>query len=534
MTNQTLVFRNLLARISKSAMLAVTLLWASELMAQKPSLNVVQFGAIGDGKTLNTHALQAALDSCDKRGGGAIVIPAGKFLTGTLMLKSNLRIHIEAGGELIGSPHLNHYNPSHRHLLYGKNIQNFSISGKGVINGNGSSFFDDKFNALDRPVPFILLEDAEDISIKDVRIESSPAHTLVLSGCNRVMVDGITILNDKRSPNTDGIDITSSSNVMISNCIISTGDDAICLKTYHPESDKGDDVAVPTLRHSTKTTENITVTNCIIESDDGALKLGTGSGTAIRYCSFNNIIIRNSRYGIALFMKDGGVYEHLQFSNIQIHTGSRHATEYPMFIDVEKRENSGQYGTIQFVSFKGISMQTRGNCLIAGQKDAPLKHFSFEDITLLVQSPIDVARFKKPRGNKKLSEIVGSSDFAAIPSHLTFGHAEHLTLKNITVIANSDSIARHAISFHATRDVKLCDFKYHASASPSVVLISNSSDITLEENQSTLSPFLTIEGDFQGELLLLGNRVKSPKSAFQFPKPRTHYRVIEQNTIEIN
>jgi hypothetical protein len=515
------------------ALLLALLSFTSSLVAQKPSLNVAEFGAKGDGKTLNTRALQAVIDSCEKRGGGAIVIPAGKFLTGTLTLKSNLRIHIEAGGELLASPNLQDYNSAHRHLLYGKAIQNFSISGKGSINGNGTAFFDNNFNALDRPVPFIVLEDAEDISIKDIKIENSPAHTLVLSGCNRAVIDGITILNDMRSPNTDGIDITSSSNVMISNCFISTGDDAICLKTYHSESDKGDEIALPTLRNSNKPTENVTVTNCIIESDDGALKLGTGSGTVIGYCSFNNIIIRNARFGIALFMKDGGVYEDLHFSNIQIQTSSRHATEYPIFIDVEKRENSGKYGTVQFVTFKGITMHTRGNCLIAGQKDSPLKNFSFEDLTLIVQEAVDVARFKKPRGNKRLGEIIGSSDFAATPSHITIGHAEHFTLKNIEVIVNGNSNPRHAISFHNAHTVALTDFKYRASKALATVLLDNSADITLARNISSTSPFLEVKGDFQGDLLLFENRVRNPRSAFQFPKPRSRYNVVERNTIEL-
>jgi hypothetical protein len=514
--------------------LTVAACLTEHLHAQKPSLNVVDFGAIGDGKTINTRALQAAIDTCEKRGGGAIVIPAGKFLTGTLILKSHLRIHIEAGGELIGSPNIRDYNAAHRHLLYGKQIQNFSITGKGIINGNGNTFFDDNFNPLDRPAPFVVLEDAEDISIKDIKLENSPAHCLVLSGCNRVVVDGITILNHMRSPNTDGIDITSSSNVMISNCFISTGDDAICLKTYHPESDKGDDIAVPTSRHSTKPTENVTVTNCIIESDDGALKLGTGSGTAIRYCSFNNIIIRNSRFGIALFMKDGGVYEHLHFSNIYIQTASRHATEYPIFIDIEKRDNSGNYGTIRHVRFSGIDMHTRGNCLIAGQKDSPLYDFTFENLSLHIIAGVDVSNFKKPRGNKRLGEIAGSSDFANIHAHLTIGHAEQLTLKNISVVSSTDTHPRHAVGIFSSREVQISELTYQTHTSLASVLVTQSENITLERCRSLFSPLIKIEGDIQGSLYLLDNRVKSKKSALQLPRPGTHARIVEHNTLETN
>ncbi len=504
----------------------------SDALAQKPSLNVVDFGAKGDGKTLNTRFLQAAIDSCEKRGGGAIVIPAGRFLTGTLFLKSNLRIHIESGGELLGSPNLADYDKTRKHLLFGKDIQNFAITGKGVIDGNGKCFFDEKFNALDRPAPFIVIEDGEDLSIRDVKLQNSPAHSLVFSGCNRVVVDGVTILNEMRSPNTDGIDITSSSNVMISNCFISTGDDAICLKTYHPETDKGDDLAVPTRRNSDKTTENVVVTNCVIESDDGALKLGTGSGTAIRYCSFSNIVIRNARFGIALFMKDGGVYEHLRFSNIQIQTASRHATEYPIFIDIEKRDDDGKYGAIRSVRFSNIDMQTRGNCLIAGQAASPLEDFTFENITLRVQNAVDVSKFKKPRGNKKLGDVKGSSDFAAIPAHFTLGHAKSVVIKNFRLWSDEPSAARHAIALINAHRSKLIEFETLAPQRPlAAILLMNSGDCSIERSASDASPFLKVEGDWTGQLRLIANRVQDAKDAFLLPKSVSRKQIIEQGTM---
>ncbi len=508
--------------------------FAPTLSAQKPSLNVLDFGAKGDGKTLNTRFLQAAIDSCDKRGGGAIVIPAGKFLTGTLFLKSNLRVHLEAGCELVGSANLADYDTRHKHLLYGNDLKHFSLSGKGTINGNGTCFFDNAFNALERPAPFIVIENSEDISIKDIKIENSPAHTLVFSGCNRVVVDAITILNDMRSPNTDGIDITSTSNVMISNCFISTGDDAICLKSYQSENDKGDELALPTLRHSDKATENVTVTNCIIESDDGALKLGTGSGNPIRYCSFNNIIIRNSRFGIALFMKDGGVYEHLQFSNLHIQTSSRHATEYPIYVDVDKRDNRGRYGIIRHVRFSEIDIQTRGNCLIAGQAQSPLVDFTLERITMRVENAVDVSNFKKPRGNKKLGEIAGSSDFANVPAHFTVAHAEDVSFNHLRISDNSTANARYGIAFQHLRGGTLSELSYNSPNARACILLTDSEHFAIERCRSSVMPFLNVLGNFAGRLLLIGNAVGNPKTAFQFSTPALRKQVIEQHTLQLN
>ncbi len=497
--------------------------FAPTLSAQKPSLNVLDFGAKGDGKTLNTRFLQAAIDSCDKRGGGAVIVPAGKFLTGTLRLKNNLQLCLEAGAELIGSPNITDYDSAHKHLLYGVGIANFSLTGKGIIEGNGKAFWDEKYNPLDRPAPWILLEDATDISIRDVKLQNSPAHVVALIGCNRVVVDGITILNDMRSPNTDGIDITSTSNVMISNCFISTGDDAICLKVSDGTRNAAVSDDVGGDKGKDKPTENVVVTNCIIESDDAALKLGTGSGTRISHCRFSNCIIRNTRFGIALFMKDGGVFEHVDFSNLTIETRSRHATEYPIYIDVEKREETGRYGKIRDVKFSGLDIATRGNCLIAGQPDAPLENITLENITMHVAQGVDVSTFKKPRGNRKLGDIKGSLDFASIPAHITIGCAQHVILKNVRIVSENSTFDRHALYFNKVGNIRIDEFIGHQSpvnGSLPLILLVDSGDCTIQNSTAlpNTATFLKADGTFSGRLSLLMNNFLDAKNAWLLPK----------------
>ncbi|KER09558.1 MAG: hypothetical protein HY22_10645 [[Candidatus Thermochlorobacteriaceae] bacterium GBChlB] len=497
--------------------------FAPTLSAQKPSLNVLDFGAKGDGKTLNTRFLQAAIDSCDKRGGGAIVIPAGKFLTGTLFLKSNLRVHLEAGCELVGSANLADYDSAHKHLLYGAGIANFSLTGQGVIEGNGKAFWDEKYNPLDRPAPWILLEDATDISIRDVKLQNSPAHVVALIGCNRVVVDGITILNDMRSPNTDGIDITSTSNVMISNCFISTGDDAICLKVSDGTRNAAlsDDVGGD--KGKDKPTENVVVTNCIIESDDAALKLGTGSGTRISHCRFSNCIIRNTRFAVALFMKDGGVFEHIDFSNLTIETRSRYATEYPIYIDVEKREESGRYGKIRHIKFSNLNITTRGNCLIAGQPDAPLEHLTLEGISMHVAQGVDVSTFKKPRGNRKLGDIKGSVDFASIPAHITIGCAQKVAVQGVSIFAENTVVDRHGLCLNKVRDIQIEHFTGRQAkddGSLPVILLIDSGDCLIRNSTAlpNTATFLKADGAFSGRLSLLMNNFLDAKNAWLLPK----------------
>lgn len=253
--------------------------------------------------------------------------------------------------------------------------------------------------------------------MSSVKLIDSPAHVLVFEDSRQVIVNGIRVYNAPLSPNTDAIDIKDTRNVTISNCHLTSGDDIICLKS---EED---------------TVENILVTNCILSSDDAALKMGTGSRAAIRNCQFSNITITQSRYGIALFMVDGGTYENCTFDNIIIETASRHSTDYPIYIDVDKRNANSQLGTVRDLSFSNFIIHSRGNILVAGQKDAPLQSLSFKNIRFQLADLVDLSTLKKkPRGNKSFPTLPDMDDFSKVGAHFTFGHINGLYLEDIELI----------------------------------------------------------------------------------------------------
>ncbi len=406
--------------------------------------NIVDYGAKGDSITLNTTAIQKTIDVCADAGGGTVLIPGGKFLTGTLRLRSNITYHFENGASLIGSGDINHYNKPEgesnimlisqqqkpqnetlRVLLDGTGVENVTFSGQGVIQGNGDKFWDKEFKALDRPEPWISFRAARNITIRDVQFQNAPAHVLRFANSSHIVIDGIKIINHPQSPNTDGIDIVDTQNVMISNSFISTGDDAICLKT-----DTGGLV------------ENVVVTNCIIESDDAAIKFGTGSASVTRYCTFSNNVIRKSRYGISMFMLEGGTFAHNRFSDLIMTGGSRHKHEYAIFIDVDKKRPTDNYGVIRDNVFNNLTIVTSGKVMITGRPEVPIENLQLTNITMRIEGEADFSKASKPRGNKNFPKLETSIDRSSIPAHLTLAHIEGLKLFNVNLNSDSNNVRK--------------------------------------------------------------------------------------------
>ena len=222
--------------------------------------NVNDFGATSDGESFDTQAIQAAIDKCSEMGGGTVYFPPGKYLTGTLVLKSNVTLYLEANAIILGSKDINDFHPPH--FFYAKNTENISIVGRGVIDGQGDFYWKGKERPFNRPGVMVLLEDSRNVLIEGITIQNAPHWTIFVLKCERVNINGISLLNDLAAPNTDGINICASSKVFVNNCYVQGGDDCICLKSYYKE----------------KPTENVTITNCVVMSDDAGIKGNHGNG----------------------------------------------------------------------------------------------------------------------------------------------------------------------------------------------------------------------------------------------------------------
>ncbi len=396
-------------------------------LANTQVYNIRDFGADPTGEKLATSAIQAAIDACHQNGGGQVYFPAGAYSSGTLVLSSHIELHFSSGAMLLGSTDLTQYDSLHPHLLWASDATDIVLSGTGRIDGNGEAFFDKSgegwgdtggsWAALARPRPWLVFERCQQLRFENITLQNSPAHVLDLTACRFVYIDGIRIVNSFLSPNTDGIDIRDTRDVIISNCYIRTGDDAICLKSHRD------------------TVQNILVNNCYLSSDDAAIKIGTGTAKAVRHCHFSNIIIDSTRFGIALFMLDGGENAYCTFDRIFIKGRSRHTIEYPIFIDIDQRYPESPLGKQSHLTFSDMQIFSRGKILIAGQEKAKLQEIELRNITFFRNESIDFKRInRKPRGNRTLSPIPASKDLSGRPATFSFGYIDGLYLENVRLI----------------------------------------------------------------------------------------------------
>jgi polygalacturonase len=289
------------------------------------------FGAVGDGRTKDTNAVKRAIDACTAAGGGIVYLGPGTYLCGTIVLKSNVTLYLEAGATVLGSGDINDYKPNH--LIFASGVQNVGLAGPGKVDGQGSEFWvrsrrppvsEDKewsdaihldwTHTPKHPSPMVEFEDCTDVRISDVFLCNAPGWTLRPFNCNRVQIRGIVIKNPVYSPNSDGIDPTCCQDVVISDCIIDTGDDAICLKS---ESLNGAPVRL---------SRNIVVTNCVLTGCCNGFKFGTPTYGGFENITFSNSVIYNDEValpsrviaGIQLSAVDGGWVEGIVISGIQM------------------------------------------------------------------------------------------------------------------------------------------------------------------------------------------------------------------------
>lgn len=404
--------------------------------------DITAYGAVADGKSQNARAIQDAVDHCAAGGGGVVAVPRGRFLTGTIILKSNVTLRLAQGAVLLGSPKLEDYNPPH--LLYAEDAENIVIEGEGTIDGNGRQFWDESFRPKPRPNQMLRLMRCRNIRIRGIRIRNTANWGIHPVLCDGVYIQGISMVSDMRGPNTDGIDPDSSRNVFISDSYIDSGDDAICLKS---SKDRGAGVPV----------ENVTITNCILASEDTAIKIGTRSDGDFRNIVVSNTVIFGSRYGIGFYVKDGATVEGVRFSNLTIDTSADHFTrttgvkrswsEYPIFLDLEKRGPESPAGRIRDVVFEGISIRGEGRVVVAGMPDRPLENLTFRNIAMRVTGFENIEKERKPRGVKDMPPAPREADYAPAPAAFVFAHIRGLDLENLKVVWDTGTARadRHAI-----------------------------------------------------------------------------------------
>ncbi|RPI81262.1 MAG: glycoside hydrolase family 28 protein [Chloroflexi bacterium] len=285
-----------------------------------PFVNPRNFGAAGDGVTLDTCALQAAIDSCAGQG-GTVWIPPGNFVTGSLFLHSNLTLYLDAGATLLGSENPDDYpiiesrwegahQLTYAPLITGQNLNHITISGQGTIDGRGEVWWSAyKSKSLSYPRPrLISFADCRNVLIEGITAINSPAWTINPVRCENVSIRGLKIFNPADSPNTDGINPDSCRLVRISDCHVSVGDDCITIKA-------GTQYEHPELRAACR---DITITNCTLERGHGGVVIGSEMSGDVQNVVISNCILIGTDRGIRLKSRRGrgGTVENIYVSNL--------------------------------------------------------------------------------------------------------------------------------------------------------------------------------------------------------------------------
>lgn len=366
---------------------------------------ITDYGAVGDGKTLNTAAIQNAIDACTSAGGGRVVVPAGRFLSGTICLKSNIDLHLKSGAELISSlePHdtpdlMGDFEDDNRDtgweggcFLLARHAENVTISGYGRIDGRGREvFFEDADDGGSHESPLKVrgyrprmsfLEDVKNLTVKDVTFFDAAFWTLHMAGCRNVLIDGIRIENNERGPNNDGIDPDCCQDVIIRGCNIRCADDAIVVKTTAPMTKKYGPCA------------NILISNCILRSHSSALKIGTETWGDIHHVTMSDCVLDNCTRGIGIWSRDGGhihdiMIHHISGSTRRYRDRIRQDSEVvvwwgkgePVFLSATPRAGVDRMpGVIDSVFMDHLYITCEGAIMIAGEKACPIRDVSIRD-----------------------------------------------------------------------------------------------------------------------------------------------------------
>lgn len=286
----------------------------------QPVFSIRNYGAVGDGQTLDTPAIQATIEAYSQAGGGTVYVPAGNYVTGSILLKNNVTLYLDAGAKLSGSQEVADYpavdsrweganRKTHAPLIGGDGLENVAVVGRGTVDGRGAFWWKMlREHSLDHPRPrLISFSRCTNVLIEGITLTNSPSWTIHPFNCENVTVNKVTIANPANSPNTDGINPESCRNVHISNCHVDVGDDCVTIKAG-TEHDRG----------RLFPCENITVTNCTMVHGHGGVVIGSEMSGDVRNIVISNCVFMGTDRGIRLKSRRerGGVVEDIRVTNV--------------------------------------------------------------------------------------------------------------------------------------------------------------------------------------------------------------------------
>lgn len=427
--------------------------------AAAADFDIRNYGAVSDTTRLSTEAVQRAIDDCSAAGGGRVVVPAGSYKIGTIVLKSNVNLHLEHGATLYGSRNLADYRrlkPDYLslrtqtetvQLVYADKATNVVIDGYGTIDGRGGSFKKLSWNdeGITRPhlLRFIC---CSDVVVKDITLRNSGCWMQHYLACDRVRIDGIKVFN-RNNYNNDGLDLDGCHDVVVTGMMSDSDDDGITLKSTSP-----------------RLCENITISDCVVSSHCNAVKLGTETNGGFRNINIRGIVVKPSAdqstqfFGrprgisaISVEMVDGGVLENVSVSDVTVE-----GTESPIFVRLANRAR-GYYegqridsvGRLRNVYINNVRVHNAGptGCSVTGLPGHPVCNVTLSDITIEHSGGCTEV---PAMPEEKAAEYPEATMWGLLPAKGFFiRHARGVVLDNVVVRTASPDVRQDVVKIDA-------------------------------------------------------------------------------------
>ena len=386
--------------------LALVLAWLAPTGARSAAQRfpISEFGAVADGKTLNTAAIQKAIDHAETAGGGVVEIPAGTFRSGSIFLKRGVELWLAEGAVLLGSTDIadypkretrieGHFEPWRMALVNAQGLERVRIGGRGRLDGNGVPFWaafwqrrkeNPKCTNLEVERPRLMFIDrCRDVRIEGLALQDSGFWNLHLYRCRGVVIEGLRItipsaVNGLRGPSTDGIDVDSSQDVTIRRCYISTNDDNIALKgSKGPFADKDAD---------SPPVENILVEDCEVGEGNGLITCGS-EATIVRHVTVRRCTISGRATLLTLKLRPDTPqhYEHILMDDITLTGGEGggrllNVAPWTQFFDLKGQPPPKR--TVNDVTIRNVRGAFRSLGTLRGNPGDALRDITLENIDL--------------------------------------------------------------------------------------------------------------------------------------------------------
>jgi polygalacturonase len=407
---------------------------------------VSDYGAIGDGITLNTNSIQKAIDQCALEGGGRVVFGPGSFLSGTLVMKDHVELHVTKEALLLGSTNPGDYPEMvtayrfygdewvKQSLIFGANLEDIAISGEGVIDGQGEAFQVTTKLKPDRyrNRPFLIrFTECSGVEVRDVTMQNSAMWMQHYLACDKVLIENIKVYNHCNK-NNDMIDIDGCRDVVIRGCVGDSDDDALTLKSTSPRA-----------------CENVSISNCILSSHCNAIKLGTESTGGFKNITITDCVVKPSSKkeviyglskgisGISLEVVDGGIMDGVLISNVVID-----GPEVPLFIRLGNRARphmegieSPGVGEVKNIRIEDLVVRNGGKtaCSITGIPGFPVRNITLSNIAMELVGGEEAQ--DPPKEVPELEDLYPEATmFGVLPaSTLYMRHVDQIDLSEIFV-----------------------------------------------------------------------------------------------------